>query len=151
MTFSNVTAQPRQVGLIGRTGTTVHMPEPLVAAREEGLAEAQNETRYQAALSEGWPVSSDAPSVISMAHPSLNGIETNPTASRIKSPVAKSYRNQLWRLGDGRKLPKNDEFEKWFKMNADSIRLLMWLIIGFSLVALFLSYDLPLQGGFLDR
>ena len=67
MKISNVTAQPRQVRFIGQTGTTVLTPEARAAVREEDLAEAQDDARYQAALSEGWPVSSFAPSVNSSA------------------------------------------------------------------------------------
>ena len=151
MTVSNVTAQPRQVRFIGQTGTTILTPETLAAVREEDLAEAQDDARYQAALSEGWPVSSFAPSVTLRTNPSLDGIETTSAASRVESPVGGIYKGQLGGLGIRRRLPKNDEFEKWLKMNADSLRLMMWLIIAASLIALVLSYDLPLRGGFLGR
>ena len=149
MTVSNVTTQLRHDWhdkSVGQGRAAVSVTEVLAAARE-GLADAQDDIRYQAALSEGWPVSSFTPSIALRATHPQDGLKTISTALPLKSSMDGVHKRR-WRVSSGKgEISINNKFERWIGANADSLRLMTWLIIGFALIALVMSHDLSLGAG----
>jgi hypothetical protein len=153
MTVSNVTAQLRHEWYdksVGGDMAAVPMSEALTAERE-GFADSQDDIRYQAALSEGWPVSAFAPSSALRARALQDGMKTVSTASSIKLPTGESHKRGFQLLRENGGLSVNGKFKNWVRANAESLRSVMWLIVGFGVIAFIMSHDLPLGGGYLGR
>jgi hypothetical protein len=149
MTVSNVTTQLRydwHDKSVGQGRAAVPVSEVLAATRED-LADAQDDIRYQAALSEGWPVSSSAPSVALRATHPQDGLKTISTALPLKSSMDGAHKRRWHVSSEKEGISINNMFERWMRASTDSLRLMTWLIIGFALIALVMSHDLSLGGG----